>query len=93
MDAPQQTLRFDGPLLDEADHVRLTGQWLAVFNLMRDGKFRSLREIADATGHPEASVSARLRDFRKERFGKHDVQREKLEGGGYLYRLFVRQPE
>ena len=87
----QPTLCFDGPLLEPADHIRLTGQWLNVFNLMRDGDWRTLAQISSATGHPEASVSARLRDYRKPRFGGHDVQRRRV-GAGYEYRLVMRMP-
>jgi biotin operon repressor len=32
---------------------------------MRDGRWRSLQELADASGWPPASVSARLRQLRK----------------------------
>jgi hypothetical protein len=38
---------------------------------MSDGRARTLREINEATGAPEASASACLRDFRKPRFGRH----------------------
>lgn len=46
------------------DAERLGAQARRVFNLMNDGKVRTLREIAAATGDGEASVSARLRDAR-----------------------------
>lgn len=47
----------------------------------------TLRELADLTGHPEASISARLRDFRKPEFGKHTIERKHLVRGLYQYRL------
>lgn len=47
------------------DERRLGLQQLAVMNLMADGAWRTLTEIAIATQHKEASVSARLRDLRK----------------------------
>jgi hypothetical protein len=41
------------------------------------------------TGFPEASISARLRDFRKEQFGKHVVERRRRSQGQWEYRLIV----
>lgn len=38
---------------------------------MRDGKFRTLREIAAISGDPEASVSARIRELRSMGFNVH----------------------
>lgn len=84
--APQ----FDGATYDALqDQARLNTQLRAVRDLMRDGTWRSLHAIAAATGYPEASVSARLRDLRKPKFGAHLVQRRRLhEGGGtYQYRV------
>lgn len=45
------------------DFDRLNGQAARVFHAMKDGEPRTLREIADITGDPEASISARLREF------------------------------
>lgn len=47
------------------DRERLGEQLCRVIDLMSDGKWRSLREIARITDDPEASISARLRDIRK----------------------------
>jgi hypothetical protein len=47
------------------DRDRLGEQLLRVIDLMSDGRWRSLREIAAITDDPEASISARLRDIRK----------------------------
>ena len=83
--------RFDGPDLEDHDHLRLGAQAAAVYRLMSDGRWRTLREIAAAVDAPEASVSARLRDFRKARFNSHDVQRRRrFEGKGvWEYRLVI----
>lgn len=82
--------RFSGATFDaDRDAARLTGQYLEVFALMRDGQWRTLQQIAAATGHPEASVIARLRDFRKERFGRHQVERVFVSRGLFRYRLVV----
>ncbi len=41
------------------------------------GWWWTLREISQHTGDPEASISARLRDLRKARFGAHTVNRRR----------------
>jgi hypothetical protein len=69
---------FDGRTYDPAhDQERLNTQLWRVFSLMRDGEWRTLGEIAAAIGGSEAGVSARLRDLRKERFGRHQVERRR----------------
>ena len=79
---------FDGETYDhDRDVERLTGQWHRVYECMSDGQPRTLRQIATATGDPEASVSARLRDLRKARFGAHKVHREYIDKGIHTYRL------
>lgn len=92
-DAAVPNRLYDGSTIDhDKDHKRLRLQHAAVFNVMKDGHWRPLALIARLTGAPEASVSARLRDFRKERFGAHTVQRERRDwdGGTWVYRLVVR---
>lgn len=76
--------------VEEIDGQRLNRQQAAVYHLMKDGRFRTLREIADATGYPEASVSARLRDLRKRPLNR-DVQRRRRteQGGTWEYRVVV----
>jgi hypothetical protein len=71
------------------DAVRLTKQWGDVWRYMRPGNWRTLDQISRATGHPEASVSARLRDFRKKRFGGHTVERRYVFNGLWEYRLIL----
>jgi hypothetical protein len=76
----------------ERDAARLTAQLGAVRDYMAShGGWRTLREIADATGYPEASISARLRDLRKVRFGAHTVDRRYLTDGLWEYRLQLRK--
>tara|TARA_R110000765_G_C18527876_1_gene559144 strand:- start:126 stop:434 length:309 start_codon:yes stop_codon:yes gene_type:complete len=85
---------FDGNTYNrDKDQHRLTGQYLKVFNLMKDARWRTLRTVADLIDAPEASVSARLRDFRKEKFGSHIVERDRNDQGLFFYRLIVRTPE
>lgn len=81
---------FDGKTFDEKrDLVRLTGQWLRVFNLMQDGQWRSLLAIKTICGGSESGVAARLRDFRKEKFGSHTVNRRHVKNGLHEYQLQV----
>lgn len=66
---------FDGETFDASlDHKRLGAQMGAVRALMGDGAWRTLREISLALGEPEASISARLRDLRKVKFGALTVE-------------------
>lgn len=81
----------DGETYDHArDGARLAGQHARVKALMRDGRWRTLAMIALETRDPEASVSARLRDLRKKRFGSHEVERRHVRDGLFEYRLVIR---
>lgn len=82
---------FDGETYDRPkDRARLGRQLTAVATLMEDGEWRTLAEIAKAIGAPEASVSARLRDLRKPKFGRQAVQSQRRGGslaGLWEYRI------
>ena len=83
---------FDGSTYNpERDGQRLGDQMQAVFHVMKFGMWHSLGEIALMTGAPESSVSARLRDLRKPKFGGHTVEREYIHKGLFRYRLIVRE--
>jgi len=83
-----EEMRFDGPdYVPARDQVRLSSQYLRVYNLMTDHKWRSLSEIEEAAGGTIASVSARLRDMRKPRFGSHTIEKKYVENGLWLYRM------
>ena len=78
----------NGETFDRArDGARLNGQSADVFRFMSDGKWHTLAEISEATGHPEASVSARLRDLRKRELGNMSVESERVCKGLWRYRL------
>lgn len=83
----QTQIDFDGPCYNrELDCARLTGQLLRVYNHMKNGKWQTLDEIADATGDPAASISAQLRHLRKSKFGSHQVdKRRRGEPGNGLW--------
>lgn len=74
----------------DRDGARLASLGARVRECMADGAWRTLREIANHTGAPEASVSARLRDLRKPSFGGHTVRRKYLAHGLWVYSLEVK---
>jgi hypothetical protein len=81
----------DGATYDhQRDGERLHKQHNRVLALMRDQAWRTLSEISDATGDPPASVSARLRDLRKPKFGAHTVERKYIGDGLFVYRVIAR---
>lgn len=80
MSTLHDTDRHDGP--------RLRAQLERVRNLMRDGEWRTLHDIGTRTGDPEASVSARLRDLRREGLV---VERKRVPKGNglHVYRVLA----
>jgi hypothetical protein len=88
---------FDGETYErELDHDRLGAQLLRVFTLMKDGVWRTFAEIDAVTHDPQASISARLRDLRKKKFGSYLLEkRRRGEGrrGLWEYRLVKPEPE
>jgi hypothetical protein len=80
---------FGGRTYDEAlDGSRLTHQLGQVRLLMADEQWRTLEEISEAVQAPQASVSARLRDLRKPKFGGFAVQSRRVADGGlWTYRV------
>ena len=89
----QLAIDFDGATYERPlDKARLTGQLLRIYAAMADGRWRTLYEIEAITGDPPQSVSARLRDLRKPRFGGHEVFRQRRDdpkSGLHEYRLEV----
>ncbi len=89
---------FDGATFDEEkDGERLRRQLEAVKDVMSDGAWRTLAEISAATGAPEASASARIRDLKKAKFGGHTVNRRRRAGqenrGIFEYQLLLKKGE
>lgn len=79
---------FDGKTYEpKRDYVRLTGLLERVYNIMWCQAWLSLDYIAKEGGGSEASVSARLRDLRKPRFGGHTIERRHVGNGLFEYRL------
>ncbi len=73
---------FDGDTYEpKFDATRLRGEMARVYAIMKSCWMRrewiTLSEIAAITDDPEASISARLRDLRKAKFGAHTVNRRR----------------
>ena len=84
---------FDGATyIPELDGVRLGSQLERVKALMSDGQWRKLNDIVAECGGNTASISARLRDLRKEKFGGHVVTSERVgsrTGGYWKYQVIL----
>jgi len=83
----QPLLTFDGSTCGPEDRERLTGQVLRVYNVVKNGRWFTPNQLEALTGDNWCSISARLRDLRKPRFGGHSVERENCGGGLFRYRL------
>lgn len=84
---PPEPADIKGASFDpDRDGKRLNAQCQRVFNLMRDGNWRTLAQISFVTQDPEASVSARLRDLDRLGFTK---ERKYVSRGLWSYRLIV----
>jgi len=85
---------FDGDTFSQRhDGARLGTLLEQVKDLMADGEWRTLEEIRDTLGRgSEASISARLRDLRKPKFGAHETDRRRCgdpADGLWEYRVFI----
>jgi len=80
---------FDGAEYDSSlDKVRLSGQLEKIYELMRDGRWRTVATVAHVTGYPENSIQAQLRNLRKDRFGGYLVEKRRVTPNGlYEYRV------
>jgi hypothetical protein len=84
---------FGGETFDaERDGQRLENQLGRVRQFMLDGEWRTLGEIVMHCGGTEASVSARLRDLRKQKFGLYQIERKYFARGIHKYRLLPPLP-
>lgn len=91
-----QVNKFDGAeYIDSVDNERLTGQLKRIYDCCKDGNWRTLSEIEQTTGDPSSSISAQLRNLRKERFGNYQVEkraRGDRSHGLFEYRLLAPLP-
>lgn len=83
--------KFNGSdYVPEFDDERLKGQIKKIYELMIDGKWRTLSEIEQLTNYAQASISAQLRHLRKEGFGSHIINKRNRgirEKGLFEYQL------
>ena len=85
-DGPPDGERSGGTYDSSRDKDRLNRQARKVWLVVSDGEWHTLAGISGRTGDPEASVSARLRDLRKKRFGSHIITRRYVSDGLWQYR-------
>ena len=74
------------------DGARLQKQHEVIRDLMLDGVFRTLGEIASATGYPEASISAQIRHLKKSKFGGYSVFKKRRFANSGLWEYQVCAP-
>jgi hypothetical protein len=88
---------FGGDTIEPVDGPRLSTQLYWVYAIMFDAKWRTIGDLVSIirekhdTNVMQTSISARLRDFRKNKFGGHTVNRNNLGGGLFEYQLIVRK--
>lgn len=83
---------FGGATFNESqDGARLRTQLARVGSVVADGRWHTLAELASACGGSETAISARLRDFRKPKFGGYVVERQRVRGGLWQYRVSVKE--
>ena len=79
---------FDGLTFNHArDDTRLRKQLDAVRSVMMSGGWWTLAELSKKAQGSEASVSARLRDLRKTRFGGYTIDRRYVMDGVWEYHM------
>ncbi len=81
---------FGGETYDRTrDRARLQRQLDKVRRLMMDGEWWTLGALEEQTGAPQASISARVRDLRKPKFGGYDVPKRYVSDGLWEYRVVL----
>jgi len=65
-------------------------QLVAVYSALRNGRWWTLQalcEHAERQGAPSmlTGISARVRDLRKDRFGRHRIDKRRVRGSASLY--------
>lgn len=58
-----------------------------VLAYVQDGRWHTIPQIAEHIRCPEASVSARLRDLRKAKYGGYTVNRKYVAQGLFAYQV------
>jgi hypothetical protein len=84
-------VEIKGETFDPAeDGERLSQQYERVVEAVKDGEWWTLAALAKAVGSPEASVSARLRDMRRDAW---IVERRRVPGGNGLHEYRALSPD
>jgi len=81
---------FDGNTYDtKRDYRRLSTQLISVREFLEDhrGSFFTLAELEHELDYPQASISARLRDLRKTKFGSYVIARRYRSAGTCEYAM------
>ena len=79
-----------GPAYNEViDGKRIKLQHEVIRNwMLKHHLWKTLAEIEEATGYPQASISAQLRHLRKPQFGSYIVEKRRRSiGGTWEYRV------
>ncbi len=85
---------FGGATFDaKRDGPRLNAQLEEVrqFMLSHCDEWFTLEELEVALGYPQASISARLRDLRKLKFGGYEIARTYVARGEWAYKFAGRK--
>lgn len=84
----------DGVTMEVEAIPRLNKQMAEVYEVVKDGRWRTPHELEELLAPVGwSSINARLRDFRKPRFGGYQVERRSCGGGLFEYRLVMEGQE
>jgi transcription initiation factor IIE alpha subunit len=86
------TTTFGPAFSEKLDGERIRGQLCKLLAFMSDEQWRTLAEISERTGIPQASASSDLRHLRKERFGSYRVEKRRRSAGTWEYAVFSPDP-
>ena len=71
------------------DTQRLQSQSARVYTALSSGQWMSLEQIAEITGDPVQSISARIRGLRHPENGRHRIDRKHVRDGLWVYALIL----
>ena len=87
--------KFDGSdVVKKLDNPRLEKGITRIFNYMKGERWLTLETISESTSIGESSVSAQLRNMRKDRFGGHTIEKRRKgerTSGLWEYKLIINE--
>lgn len=91
----RRKVKYGGTTLTPADEPRLDTQLYFVYHIMKDGVWRTIPELealllSEYGVVMQTSISARIRDFRKTKFGGHIVNAKNAGRGLWKYQLVLK---